>query len=179
MIKKKYIAIILSFIHRLFNIFTMTTKIINCTVLGNSGSGKTTFINRTNNGKFNNSLIHPEIFFNLNNGDQIKFNITESSDMKCDNLGDCAIVLLERSEIKLSNGKIILKWIKNLQEMKIPFVVCGTKFDINPSLINKKLYNKLSTLAFNNGFKYYDLSSLSNYNIDKPWFTLIDKIKNN
>jgi GTP-binding nuclear protein Ran len=149
-------------------------------LVGDGGSGKTTFVKRHLTGEFEKSYIptlgvdvHP-LMFHTNGG------------VKCFNVWDCAgqerfgglrdgyyinaqcgIVMYDcHSHTSLHN---VDSWINEIRQKcgDIPIVVCGNKCDIK----GKHLYNLRNEMQWH-------ISAKSNMNFEKPFLYLLRKLTN-
>jgi len=152
----------------------------NCIIIGDEAVGKTTYITRFTSGEFISDYhptVHP-VITNLRlktNKGVINFNIFE-------NFGpqhvDCAIIMFDVNSPDflpnlLTYHRYLLKTYGN-----IPFVIAGNKCDKVNVNHNCK---RISRLLIDNGNlhkNYYTISAKSNYNFDKPFLFLCEKLLN-
>jgi len=171
---------------------------INCAVLGAKGVGKTAFVTRTHQGWASHGEVSgefcPEVksvntnqarklsFHRLggpstkgphNPGvEYVTFNVYEPTENKQDMKYDCAILLIEKAELK--DPAVIIDAIANMKAVcgAVPFVVCGTKFDL-PIMKHRSIDRELGKFLHQVlKVTYFDLSSKSLYNLEKPWTAL-------
>ena len=159
----------------------MNYKIV---LFGDKGVGKTTFLKRHLTGEFSKSYIATlgvdviPLRFNTNYGPLV-FNVWDcAGDEKFKGLddgyyinADGAILMFDQSsEVSpVSVGRLHNKFTR---VSKGPVILCGSKYDTrNPESINE-IGNLVRTL----NLTYYDISSKSDYNYDKPFLTLARKL---
>ena len=156
------------------------------TLLGDEGVGKTTLVNRHLTGQFDKKYIatvgvdvHP-LRFNTNYGP------------KCINIWDCAgqdkfrglgdgyyiqsqglIVMFDLTS--KTTFKNIEKWITEYTRIADgPIVLCGTKYDISRDID----YSIITELVRRYNIKYYEISSKTDYNIEKPFIEILRNLEN-
>lgn len=155
------------------------------TLLGDGGVGKTTLVKRHLTGEFEKKYVatlgvevHP-LRFNTNYGTKVL------------NIWDCAgqekfgglrdgyyihskglIVMFELTS--RTSFEHVEKWINLYKKVAGgPIVLCGTKCDLE----NKEVTNEMITTFINKyGIVYYEISSKSNYNFDKPFLELLKSL---
>ncbi|GJQ95270.1 GTP-binding nuclear protein Ran-3 [Tanacetum coccineum] len=148
-------------------------------IVGDGGTGKTTFVKRHLIGEFEKKYeptigveVHPLDFFT--NCGQIRFNCWDTSGQeKFGSLrdgyyvsGHCAIIIFDVTS--RASCKNVPTWICE----DIPIVLCGNKVDV------KKRQVKAKQLRFhrNKNLGYYEISAKSNYNFEKPFLYLARKL---
>lgn len=154
-------------------------------IAGDGGVGKTTFVMRHLTGQFIQKYIatlgvtvHP-LKFQTNKG-PMRFNVWDTAG-RFGGLrdgyyvqGQCAIVMFDvHSKTSLTNAE---NWIRDIQRVcgKIPIVLVGTKCDID---VNNKVSNAdIRKVMGEFSVKYYEISSLTNYNFEKPFVELIRQL---
>merc|ERR1712203_281821 len=156
-------------------------------LVGDGGTGKTTFVKRHLTGEFEKKYIatlgvevHPMGFF-TNHG-QIKFNVWDTAGQeKLGGLrdgyyigGNCGIIMFDVcSRITYSN---VPKWYKDLTRVceNIPIVLVGNKVDVK----DRKVKAKQITFHRKKNLQYYDISAKSNYQFEKPFVWLLRRLTN-
>ncbi len=156
-------------------------------LVGDGGTGKTTFVKRHLTGEFEKKYIatlgvevHPMAFF-TNHG-QIKFNVWDTAGQeKLGGLrdgyyigGNCAIIMFDVcARITYSN---VPKWYKDLTRVceNIPIVLVGNKVDVK----DRKVKAKQITFHRKKNLQYYDISAKSNYQFEKPFVWLLRRLTN-
>merc|ERR1719498_1741081 len=154
-------------------------------LVGDGGTGKTTFVKRHLTGEFENRYIatlgvqvHPMAFF-TNHG-QIRFNVWDTAGQeKLGGLrdgyyigGQCGIIMFYVcSRITYSN---VPKWYKDLTRVcdNIPIVLVGNKVDVK----DRKVKAKQITFHRKKNLQYYDISAKSNYQFEKPFVWLLTRL---
>lgn len=154
-------------------------------LVGDGGTGKTTFVKRHLSGEFEKKYIatigvevHP-LKFTTNKGDII-FNTWDTAGQeKFGGLrdgyyiqGQCAIIMFDvTSRITYKN---VPNWHRDLVRVceNIPIVLCGNKVDIK----ERKVKAKTITFHRKKNLQYYDISAKSNYNFEKPFLWLARKL---
>ncbi|KAJ1668408.1 GTP-binding nuclear protein gsp1/Ran [Coemansia sp. RSA 1813] len=154
-------------------------------LVGDGGTGKTTFVKRHLSGEFEKKYIatigvevHP-IQFTTTKGNII-FNAWDTAGQeKFGGLrdgyyiqGQCAIIMFDvTSRITYKN---VPNWHRDLVRVceNIPIVLCGNKVDIK----ERKVKAKNITFHRKKNLQYYDISAKSNYNFEKPFLWLTRKL---
>ncbi len=157
-------------------------------LVGDGGTGKTTFVKRHLTGEFEKKYIatlgvevHP-ISFHTNYG-QICFNTWDTAGQeKFGGLrdgyyiqGQCGIIMFDvTSRITYKN---VPNWHRDLVRVceNIPIVLCGNKVDVK----ERKVKAKQITFHRKKNLQYYDISAKSNYNFEKPFLWLARKLVGN
>lgn len=152
------------------------------TLLGDGRVGKTTLINRHLTGQFEKKYVatlgvevHP-LRFNTNHGSKI-LNIWDCAGqekfggLRCGYYvqSEGLIVMFDlTSKVTFEN---VEKWINSYGRIAGgPIVLCGTKCDLE----NKEVTNEMIlTLISKYRIKYYEISSKTNYNFEKPFLELL------
>jgi len=142
----------------------------NILIIGSKGVGKSSFINRSVNGKFTSNDVNICKVKHQTNLGEITCNIYDSS---CTEKVDGVIIMFD-----LLNNQTFFDVIKYKSYVKsmfgeIPIVVCGNKADqtikIKTSYITKFIY-------YNTDISYVDISAKSMYNYEKPFIFLYRKL---
>ncbi|KAJ1901641.1 GTP-binding nuclear protein gsp1/Ran [Coemansia sp. IMI 209127] len=154
-------------------------------LVGDGGTGKTTFVKRHLSGEFEKKYIatigvevHP-IQFTTNKGNII-FNAWDTAGQeKFGGLrdgyyiqGQCAIIMFDvTSRITYKN---VPNWHRDLVRVceNIPIVLCGNKVDIK----ERKVKAKNITFHRKKNLQYYDISAKYKYNFEKPFLWLTRKL---
>jgi len=157
-------------------------------LVGDGGTGKTTFVKRHLTGEFEKKYIatlgvevHP-LGFHTNFG-EIKFDVWDTAGQeKFGGLrdgyyinGQCGIIMFDVT------GRITYKnvpnWHRDLVRVceNVPIVLCGNKVDIK----ERKVKAKSITFHRKKNLQYYDISAKSNYNFEKPFLWLARKLAGN
>ncbi|CEP09272.1 hypothetical protein [Parasitella parasitica] len=164
---------------------TPTFKLV---LVGDGGTGKTTFVKRHLSGEFEKRYVatlgvevHP-LQFTTNFG-HIIFNTWDTAGQeKFGGLrdgyyinGQCAIIMFDvTSRITYKN---VPNWHRDLVRVceGIPIVLCGNKVDVK----DRKVKAKTITFHRKKNLQYYDISAKSNYNFEKPFLWLARKLIGN
>ncbi|KAJ8605420.1 hypothetical protein MRB53_041461 [Persea americana] len=164
---------------------TPTFKLV---LVGDGGTGKTTFVKRHLTGEFEKKYIatlgvevHP-LGFTTNLG-QIQFDVWDTAGQeKFGGLrdgyyinGQCGIIMFDvTSRITYKN---VPNWHRDLVRVceNIPIVLCGNKVDVK----ERKVKAKTITFHRKKNLQYYDISAKSNYNFEKPFLWLARKLVGN
>ncbi|KAJ1764372.1 hypothetical protein LPJ54_005532, partial [Coemansia sp. RSA 1824] len=150
-------------------------------LVGDGGTGKTTFVKRHLSGEFEKRYIatigvevHP-LLFTTTKG-KILFNTWDTAGQeKFGGLrdgyyiqGQCAIIMFDvTSRITYKN---VPNWHRDLVRVcdNVPIVLCGNKVDIK----ERKVKAKTITFHRKKNLQYYDISAKTNYNFEKPFHWL-------
>jgi GTP-binding nuclear protein Ran len=162
-----------------------TVPVRKLVLVGDGGTGKTTFVKRHMTGEFTKkyvATIGAEIYslpFSTNYGDII-FNVWDTAGQeKFGGLrdtyyiaADCAIIMFDvTARITYKN---VPNWHRDLTNVckNIPICLCGNKVDLKDRKV------KASTITFRHkkDIIYYDISAKSNYNYDLPFLALARKV---
>ncbi|MCJ1321975.1 GTP-binding nuclear protein gsp1/Ran [Xylographa vitiligo] len=157
-------------------------------LVGDGGTGKTTFVKRHLTGEFEKKYIatlgvevHP-LGFSTNLG-PIIFDVWDTAGQeKFGGLrdgyyinGQCGIIMFDvTSRITYKN---VPNWHRDLVRVceNIPIVLCGNKVDVK----ERKVKAKSITFHRKKNLQYYDISAKSNYNFEKPFLWLARKLTGN
>ncbi|EPX73348.1 Ran GTPase Spi1 [Schizosaccharomyces osmophilus] len=157
-------------------------------LVGDGGTGKTTFVKRHLTGEFEKKYIatlgvevHP-LHFHTNFG-ELCFNVWDTAGQeKLGGLrdgyyiqGQCGIIMFDvTSRITYKN---VPHWWRDLVRVceNIPIVLCGNKVDVK----ERKVKAKAITFHRKKNLQYYDISAKSNYNFEKPFLWLARKLVGN
>ncbi|KAJ5125234.1 GTP-binding nuclear protein GSP1/Ran [Penicillium atrosanguineum] len=157
-------------------------------LVGDGGTGKTTFVKRHLTGEFEKKYIatlgvevHP-LKFTTNLGD-IQFDVWDTAGQeKFGGLrdgyyinGQAGIIMFDvTSRITYKN---VPNWHRDLVRVceNIPIVLCGNKVDVK----ERKVKAKTITFHRKKNLQYYDISAKSNYNFEKPFLWLARKLVGN
>jgi len=154
-------------------------------LVGDGGTGKTTFVKRHLTGEFEKKYIatlgvevHPLKFYT--NFGILQFNCWDTAGQeKFGGLrdgyyiqGQCAIIMFDvTSRVTYKN---VPNWHRDLIRVceNIPIVLCGNKVDVK----ERKVKAKTITFHRKKNLQYYDISAKSNYNFEKPFLWLSRKL---
>jgi len=154
-------------------------------LVGDGGTGKTTFVKRHLTGEFEKKYVatlgvevHP-LTFHTNRG-PIRFNCWDTAGQeKFGGLrdgyyiqGQAAIIMFDvTSRMTYKN---VPNWHRDLVRVceGIPIVLCGNKVDVK----DRKVKPKQITFHRKKNLQYYDISAKSNYNFEKPFLWLTKKL---
>ncbi|ORY37808.1 GTP-binding nuclear protein-like protein Ran [Rhizoclosmatium globosum] len=157
-------------------------------LLGDGGTGKTTFVKRHLTGEFEKKYeatmganVHP-LTFHTNFG-PICFNTWDTAGQeKFGGLrdgyyinGHCDIIMFDVTA--RITYRSVPNWHRDLTRVtdNIPIVLCGNKCDVK----DRKVKAKNITFHRKKNLQYYDLSAKSNYNFEKPFLWLARKLVGN
>jgi len=157
-------------------------------LVGDGGTGKTTFVKRHLTGEFEKKYIatlgvevHP-LSFHTNLGN-ILFNVWDTAGQEKFGglrdgyyvLGQCGIIMFDvTSKITYKN---VPNWHRDLERVceKIPIVLCGNKVDVK----ERKVKTGAVTFHRKKNLQYFEISAKSNYNFEKPFLWLARKLVGN
>ncbi|KAK3900287.1 ras family-domain-containing protein [Staphylotrichum tortipilum] len=153
-------------------------------LVGDGGTGKTTFVKRHLTGEFEKKYmatlgveVHPLGF------STIQFDVWDTAGQeKFGGLrdgyyinGQCGIIMFDvTSRITYKN---VPNWHRDLTRVceNVPIVLCGNKVDVK----ERKVKAKTITFHRKKNLQYYDISAKSNYNFEKPFLWLARKLVGN
>eukprot|EP01104_Vermistella_antarctica_P018662 TRINITY_DN6_c0_g1_i1.p2 TRINITY_DN6_c0_g1~~TRINITY_DN6_c0_g1_i1.p2 ORF type:complete len:237 (+),score=74.29 TRINITY_DN6_c0_g1_i1:69-713(+) len=157
-------------------------------LVGDGGTGKTTFVKRHVTGEFEKKYIatrgvevYPMPFFTTHG--KVIFNVWDTAGQeKLGGLRDayyiqsnCAIIMFDVTHrVSYRN---VATWHKDLIRVchnSIPIVLCGNKVDVK----DRKVKAKQITFHRKKNLQYYEISAKSNYNFEKPFVYLAKKLLN-
>ncbi|XP_003566871.1 GTP-binding nuclear protein Ran-1 [Brachypodium distachyon] len=154
-------------------------------LIGDGGTGKTTFVKRHLTGEFEKKYeptigveVHPLDFYT--NCGKIRFYCWDTAGQeKFGGLrdgyyihGQCAIIMFDvTSRLTYKN---VPTWHRDLCRVceNIPIVLCGNKVDVK----NRQVKAKQVTFHRKKNLQYYEVSAKSNYNFEKPFLYLARKL---
>lgn len=156
-----------------------------CIILGDGGTGKTTFVKRHRTGEFQKKYIATlgveihTLKFHTNRG-PIQFDVWDTAGQeKFGGLrdgyyvqGHCAIIMFDvTSRVTYGN---VPNWHRDLTRVcpSIPIVLCGNKVDVK----DKKVKAKSVVFHRKKNFQYFEISAKSNFNVEKPFLYLARKL---
>lgn len=165
----------------------MSSSDLNILLVGDRGVGKSTYIKRHLNGEFEKNYIptlntnSTKLAFNTSIG-KITFNIWECVEQE--NIYDytsiykdaeAAIIMFDVTS--RTSYKSFSFWYDSIRKIcpRIPVVICGNKVDCR----NRKVTPKEIQFHLKNPTNYFDLSSKSNYNFEKPFLFIARNIFTN
>ncbi|MGH0114686.1 UNVERIFIED_CONTAM: hypothetical protein FKN15_034003 [Acipenser sinensis] len=128
---------------------TFTSAGLKLVLVGDGGTGKTTFVKRHLTGEFEKKYA-------------------ERHEMRA----QCAIIMFDvTSRVTYKN---VPNWHRDLVRVceNIPIVLCGNKVDIK----DRKVKAKSIVFHRKKNLQYYDISAKSNYNFEKPFLWLARKL---
>ncbi|KAL0843366.1 hypothetical protein Bca101_016611 [Brassica carinata] len=147
-------------------------------IVGDGGTGKTTFVKRHLTGEFEKKYeptigveVHPLDFFT--NCGKIRFYCWDTAGQeKFGGLRDGSALALN-SSARLTY-KNVPTWHRDLCRVceNIPIVLCGNKVDVK----NRQVKAKQVTFHRKKNLQYYEISAKSNYNFEKPFLYLARKL---
>ncbi|CAN7038077.1 unnamed protein product [Brassica rapa subsp. trilocularis] len=154
-------------------------------IVGDGGTGKTTFVKRHLTGEFEKKYeptigveVHPLDFFT--NCGKIRFYCWDTAGQeKFGGLrdgyyihGQCAVIMFDvTARLTYKN---VPTWHRDLCRVceNIPIVLCGNKVDVK----NRQVKAKQVTFHRKKNLQYYEISAKSNYNFEKPFLYLARKL---
>jgi len=157
-------------------------------LVGDGGTGKTTFVTRHLTGEFEKKYIatlgvevHP-LTFSTNFG-TICFNVWDTAGQeKFGGLrdgyyiqGQCGIIMFDvTARITYKN---VPNWHRDLERVceNIPIVLCGNKVAVK----ERKVKTSAVTFHRKKNLQYFEISAKSNYNFEKPFLWLGRKLVGN
>eukprot|EP01059_Diplonema_ambulator_P012841 TRINITY_DN23311_c0_g3_i1.p1 TRINITY_DN23311_c0_g3~~TRINITY_DN23311_c0_g3_i1.p1 ORF type:complete len:232 (+),score=112.70 TRINITY_DN23311_c0_g3_i1:49-696(+) len=156
-------------------------------LVGDGGTGKTTFVKRHQSGEFEKKYIptvgvevHP-LTFNTTHG-VICFNVWDTAGQeKYGGLrdgyyiqGNCGIIMFDVTSRQ--TYKNVPNWHRDVVRVceNIPLVLVGNKVDV----MERTVKAKQITFHRKKNLQYYDISAKSNYNFEKPFLWLAKKLAN-
>ncbi|KAJ6189828.1 hypothetical protein N7519_004736 [Penicillium mononematosum] len=156
---------------------TPTFKLV---LVGDGGTGKTTFVKRHLTGEFEKKYIAT---LGVENYGAIQFDVWDTAGQeKFGGLrdgyyinGQCGIIMFDvTSRITYKN---VPNWHRDLVRVceNIPIVLTGNKVDVK----ERKVKAKTITFHRKKNLQYYDISAKSNYNFEKPFLWLARKLVGN
>eukprot|EP00771_Trimastix_marina_P001682 gnl/Trimastix_PCT/277.p2 GENE.gnl/Trimastix_PCT/277~~gnl/Trimastix_PCT/277.p2 ORF type:complete len:224 (-),score=87.46 gnl/Trimastix_PCT/277:306-977(-) len=156
-----------------------------CILVGDGGTGKTTFVKRHLTGEFEKRYIatmgvevHP-LAFHTNHGPIIFDCWDTAGQERFGGLrdgyyigGNCAIIMFDVTSRLTYNN--VENWYRDLVRVceTIPIVLCGNKVDVK----DRKVKARSITFHRKKNLQYYDISAKSNYNFEKPFLWLARKL---
>jgi len=145
-------------------------------VYGLGNEGKSTWINRITTGRFlsdGNQTVNGIFATNMGNVN-IKFLESNNLEARVDGI----ILFLDLTHHNFLNRLETMLLNIKLSHQKVPIVVCGNKSDLIDDNTLHELHQNIDTFtrSHNSNFVYYTISSVSNYNYDKPLQCLLKKL---
>ena len=156
-------------------------------LVGDGGTGKTTFVKRHLTGEFEKRYIatvgvdvHP-LTFTTNRG-KICFNCWDTAGQEKFGglrdgyyiMGNCAIIMFDVTS--RNTYKNVPNWYRDIVRVCdiIPIVLVGNKIDS----ADRQVKPKMITFHRHKSLQYYDISAKSNYNFEKPFLWLAKRLAN-
>ncbi|KAJ9448575.1 GTP-binding nuclear protein spi1 [Diplonema papillatum] len=156
-------------------------------LVGDGGTGKTTFVKRHQSGEFEKKYIptigvevHP-LKFPTSRG-VICFNVWDTAGQeKYGGLrdgyyinGNCGIIMFDVTSRQ--TYKNVPNWYRDVVRVceNIPIVLVGNKVDV----MERTVKIKMITFHRKKNLQYYDISAKSNYHFEKPFLWLAKKLAN-
>ncbi|KAJ7601566.1 ras-domain-containing protein [Mycena polygramma] len=138
-------------------------------LVGDRGTGKTTFVKRSLTGEFEKKYIVHPLTFTTNYG-TICFNVWDTAGQKKFG-GQCGIMFDVTSRITYKN---VPNWHRDLGRVceNIPIVLCGNKVDVK----ERKVKSSVVTFQRKKNLQYFEISAKSNHNLEKPFLWLGRKL---
>ena len=154
-------------------------------LIGDGGTGKTTFVKRHLTGEFERKYVATlgvdvnPITFHTSHG-PVTFDVWDTAGQeKFGGLrdgyyiqGKCGIIMFDvTSRITYKN---VPNWHRDLVCVceNIPIVLCGNKVDMKDRVVKSKYI----TFHRKKNLQYYDISAKSNYNYEKPFLWIAQKL---
>lgn len=158
----------------------MSLKRAKIIILGDSGVGKTSFVRRIGTGHFIHQYIPTlglelsPLSFHTNKGKIVlnAWDISGRKNLEKDYLQGAEGVLIMYDVSDKSTYDNLEYWYSLVKDLNVPIVVCGNKVDVK----NRQVLPRDITFHREKGVRYYDISTKSNYNYDKPFLYLMRKI---
>jgi GTP-binding nuclear protein Ran len=156
---------------------------INVLLVGDSGVGKSTYINRFMIGEFlteHYPTLTPKnnMVINWTSLGKVQINVVDlpANTIDADGIFDVAIILFDNT--RNSTYQSVESYYHQLlvKYPNIYVVICGNKIDIKTP---KAVSNEEKRLYVSKGLKYYDISAKSNYNFEKPFLSIIRNFTGN
>ncbi|KAD3068152.1 hypothetical protein E3N88_36032 [Mikania micrantha] len=156
-------------------------------IVGDSGSGKTSFVSRNSYLQLPDAIIGDDenestwhyLDFDTNLG-RIRFSChdhhggIETLNDEMFHEGDCIILLIDVTNI--TSLVSLPTWTHSIvsRNARVPVVLCGNKVDA----INDRRVQPIMVLE-ETIWQYYEISALANFNFEKPFMYLIRKLMDN
>lgn len=153
----------------------------NLLIVGDKTVGKSTFIKRHVTGQFERNYLPTNgtsthtLSFDTNQG-PVTFNIFDGGyPAKVDGV----IIMFDLTNKQSFSHTIhYYNWLMSMFG-QIPVVICGNKVDMPGRKVSSKSISKMLHQTYNNlNFKYFDISSKTNYNFEKPFLFTLRQIVN-
>ncbi|XP_046350021.2 GTP-binding nuclear protein ran-1-like [Haliotis rufescens] len=154
-------------------------------LIGDGSVGKTTFCKRHLTGEFERKYIATmgaevhSLLFHTNRG-PVRFNLWDTAGQE--NFGvlrdgyyigaECGIIMFDVTA--MTTYQHIPDWWRDLDRVcgKIPIMLCGNKVDVR----ERKVRSRIIKFHRKKNLMYCDISAKSNYNIEKPFLSLLRKL---
>ena len=163
-------------------------NIFNVVLVGDAASGKTCFVNRHLTGQFIENYVPTcdvqvySLPFNTNRGRVIFKCWDTRGDGKNSDLfsrADAAFVFINKATTDTNRIKNdnIWKYITEIRKVaNIPIVICASKCDVIAAIYPKCF--PILSWNITRGFQWFDISSKSNYQYEKPFLSLLKTLTN-
>ncbi|EPR78465.1 GTP binding protein [Spraguea lophii 42_110] len=176
------------------NTYNFRDEIYKIVLVGDGGTGKTTFVQRVKSGCFIREYIATigaevsKIEFYTNDGRRIIFDVWDTAGQEVNAVLNDVYYLEAKGAIIMFDvtsritHKNVNNWLARLNAIttgeheKIPIILCGNKVDIKDRKV--KYANIIGTLP-QDIYKYVDISAKSNYNFELPFLFLARKLTGN
>jgi GTP-binding nuclear protein Ran len=157
-----------------------TSHTFKCILVGDTGVGKTTFINRHHTGEFvethipTTGVAMTSLTFDTNQG-KVDFDVWDVGQNQTKvGQADCAIIMFDLTQA--STYTHVPTWYQGIvsQYGPIPIVLVGNKYDVNHVAIKSRqiTFHRTANIL------YYNLSSKSNHHFEKPFLALARQLLN-
>ena len=162
-----------------------------CVIVGDGGVGKTTFVKKHLTGEFVETdyptqcvEVNPLVF--QTSAGYIRFNIWDTAGQEQYRglgrgyfpLSDCVILVFSLTSTESFNHVNTWKLaVENEIEGQIPKIVMGTNYDNMDQPVSQEQI--AAQYGDQPGLTYYNVSSMSNYNIEQPFLTLTRQLLGN
>lgn len=170
---------------------TLQYKII---LIGDGGTGKTTYITRVKEGMFTREYVATvgavvsDLEFITNTNHHLKFQVWDTAGQELNSMlsdiyymeANAAIIMFDvTSRVTFKNIKLWLRKLRNLTTINnnpIPVIVCGNKVDCKD---RKVKHEQISEARTKDVYKYVEISAKSNFNFEKPFLYIARALLNN
>lgn len=154
---------------------------ISLAIVGAEGVGKSSFIRRHKTGQFYNQALQSipnkitSLIFNMSVG-EVEFRVTESRKLP-ENCPSVLMLMCDKTKPNtLQNITHLLEQMQQQYESMPHIIFCGNKVDHRDANVDKEYSKQVQQIIMDYGATYYDISSKSNYNYDKPFSFAATKV---